>query len=1153
MVTKVLISYGSCGRIATGVSCVDLDEAVDAVRERVSRWEHGGDRDAVTGPGVLAPAGRIWRTVLTGQGATVEAVYALAGLHWARTVALGQDSPIDDLWGALVLYGAVEGAESVRVPDEVRALLSRNPSNYDLSFVGPEHWGRRAAHLLREVQVDEDLDKLDEVIELFNGTVEAYTPDHEYWAGDLSNLSLALHMRYYRRGDPTDLDRAERAARDAVRGTEPWDPKLPLRLDNLSAVLQYRAGFTGDAVAWAESVRLSARAVRTTPPEHHLRAMFEERLASARIGRYELTGDQVELDQGIEELERTVARTPENDRALATRRSRLGGAYHSRYLLTRDPRPLHRAIELLTQGADATPLRSPDRAASLAGLSKALLSRFEETGAVQDLDDALLAGERAVKEGPGEKAGTAGLARRADHLHTFGRALFAASEYAHDRSFLDRAVEAFREAARTGTASADLPGHPGAPAHLASLGEALMARNFGLLGQVTPFGLTDLVHETAQLEWERRKASGAVLDPAELEDVREAYECLLRAVEQTGPYHPDLGGRLRGLSSLSYSLYRLHGRRGDADRALELSERAVRVTPPRHPQRAHAVLLLAFLLAELGGAAETDRALSLWEGLVPDPSVQPSSRASAAAYAARARCRRGAWAAAVDLYAQALDVLPTLVTPAQDTRAQEELLTLWSGLAGEAASCAIAAGDPDRAVELQEQGRGVLWSQLLDSRTELDALQAVEPELAERLTVVERELNTSPEAGASEPWWGRIADRRLTLAAEREDLVAQIRTLTGFEDFRRPAGIEELRQAAADGPVVLVVSSQWRTDALIVTTSATRTVPLGVGHPELLARTQRYLTALQRYETGPRDALAQVTLNLMVTRTLEWLWRDIVEPSLRALELTTSPPDGAGLPRLWWCPTGLLALLPLHAAGIPESGAGTAVQSGECVQDRVTPSYTPTLRALLDSRADAHSSVPGDGMLVVGLPSTPGYGPLPQVEDELAALRAAFPTSTVLRGERATRQAVRDGLRTHRWAHLSCHGGQDLTRPSQGGVVLHDAVLTVADLRSDHFAQGDFVFLSACQTALGGAGAPDEAMAVTSALQYTGWRQVVGTLWSVGATTAAEVTAGVYDALASDGTLDTGEAAQALYEAVRELRRAGHPPRVWAPFVHSGI
>ncbi|MER5359293.1 CHAT domain-containing protein [Streptomyces sp. NPDC002785] len=234
--------------------------------------------------------------------------------------------------------------------------------------------------------------------------------------------------------------------------------------------------------------------------------------------------------------------------------------------------------------------------------------------------------------------------------------------------------------------------------------------------------------------------------------------------------------------------------------------------------------------------------------------------------------------------------------------------------------------------------------------------------------------------------------------------------------------------------------------------------------------------------------------------------------------------------------------MPLHAAGLPDRGAGPAAPASTCVQDRVTPSYTPTLRALLGSCAAVRPPAPGNRMLVVGLPSTPGHRPLPQVEDELAVLSAAVPASTVLRGERATRRAVRDGLRTHRWAHLSCHGGQDLTRPSQGGVVLHDAVLTVADLKSDRYAHGEFVFLSACQTALGGAGVPDEAMAVTSAFQYTGWRQVVGTLWSVGAITAAEVTADVYDALASDGTLNTDGAAQALYGAVRKLRKAGHPP-----------
>lgn len=479
-------------------------------------------------------------------------------------------------------------------------------------------------------------------------------------------------------------------------------------------------------------------------------------------------------------------------------------------------------------------------------------------------------------------------------------------------------------------------------------------------------------------------------------------------------------------------------------------------------------------------------------------------------------------------------------------------LARWSGLAAEAASCAIAAGDADGAVELLEQGRGVLWSQLLDSRTELGALEAVDTKLAGRLTAVERELNAPPRAG-SEPWWERIADRRLALTAERDDLVERIRALPGFGDFRRPPGIEELRRAAAGGPVVLIVSSQWRTDALIVTTAATRPVPLGVDYGELLDRTMRYVSGLHQYETGPRDALARVRLNLLVASTLAWLWRDVAQPPLRALGMTGPPPADGTRPRLWWCPTGLLTLLPLHAAGLPDSGARSAEPAGDSVQDQVTPSYTPTLRALLNGRAAVRAPRETDRMLVVGMPSTPGHRPLPQVEEELAVLRAALPRATVLKGEQATHPAVRDGLRTHRWAHLSCHGGQDLTRPSQGGVVLHDAVLTVADLRSDRYAQGEFVFLSACQTALGGVDLPDESIAVTSALQYTGWRQVIGTLWSVGATTAAEVTADFYDALVTDGGLHPEGAAEALYRAVRKLRAAGHPPLVWAPFVHTGI
>jgi CHAT domain-containing protein len=49
-------------------------------------------------------------------------------------------------------------------------------------------------------------------------------------------------------------------------------------------------------------------------------------------------------------------------------------------------------------------------------------------------------------------------------------------------------------------------------------------------------------------------------------------------------------------------------------------------------------------------------------------------------------------------------------------------------------------------------------------------------------------------------------------------------------------------------------------------------------------------------------------------------------------------------------------------------------------------------------------------------------------------------------------------------------------------------------------------FLSACKTATGGLLATDEAITLMSGLTYTGWRHVIGTLWTVADETAARVT-----------------------------------------------
>ncbi|MCD9880345.1 DUF6185 family protein [Streptomyces guryensis] len=62
---------------------------------------------------------------------------------------------------------------------------------------------------------------------------------------------------------------------------------------------------------------------------------------------------------------------------------------------------------------------------------------------------------------------------------------------------------------------------------------------------------------------------------------------------------------------------------------------------------------------------------------------------------------------------------------------------------------------------------------------------------------------------------------------------------------------------------------------------------------------------------------------------LGWIQDTITEPVLRHLGHTTAPPAHRPWPRMWWCPVGPIALLPLHAAG-----HHTASSRADSVMDR---------------------------------------------------------------------------------------------------------------------------------------------------------------------------------------------------------------------------
>ncbi|GGX04960.1 hypothetical protein GCM10010297_28140 [Streptomyces malachitofuscus] len=350
---------------------------------------------------------------------------------------------------------------------------------------------------------------------------------------------------------------------------------------------------------------------------------------------------------------------------------------------------------------------------------------------------------------------------------------------------------------------------------------------------------------------------------------------------------------------------------------------------------------------------------------------------------------------------------------------------------------------------------------------------------------------------------------------------------------------------AVDGDAVLVNFSRWRSDALVVSAAGVRVVPLpGIVFGEALDTLFAHLGVL----LGEVEA-DRAQRNAHARDLLEWAWEMIAEPVMTALGHAPRADDDA-LPRIWWCPTSVLSLVPLHAAG--HHGVGS--EPGDTVMDRVVSSYTPTLH-LLTAAEPARAPHTGPArLLVVAMPETEGHADLGLLEKQ--RLVGLFPDErhTLLERVSATGARVLDELREHRYAHFGCHGRQDLADPSRGGLVLHDGVLTVARLAGEAHS-GDLAFLAACETANGGLVNMDEAISLTAALRFAGWRDVIGSLWPANDVGIAEAAKEVFAAVAERADPTPDDVARALHGATRKLRDIAASEAavtLWAPFVHMG-
>ncbi|KAF8192346.1 CHAT domain-containing protein [Mycena galopus ATCC 62051] len=509
----------------------------------------------------------------------------------------------------------------------------------------------------------------------------------------------------------------------------------------------------------------------------------------------------------------------------------------------------------------------------------------------------------------------------------------------------------------------------------------------------------------------------------------------------------------------------------------------------------------------------------------------------------------------LDAYQVALNLLPEVAWLGLSISDRHHLIMEAGPLVRNAAGAALSFGQPQKAVEWLEQGRSIIWGQLLNLRTPVDALKQRHPEMANEFLRLSSQLEQatvqSTDAKLIKSKSLRaVAQQAHTNAHKRDLLLNTIRQLEGFGQFLLPKTFSELLPAAQKGPVVILNVSQTSCDGLILQRGVTNEV-IHVPFPELTPDHVKNLTQSFQYLGSLRDLEDNFAL------ILSELWVRLVKPVLDVLAITTPPKDN--LKHIWWCPTGPLTSLPIHAAGL----YGKGVAFGSKLSDFVISSYTPSLAALIQGFRPALQPQREFQLLVVAQASAVGQSHIPGTKNEINQIqKCAKGKVTVysLAEQQTTVANVEVGMMKSSWVHFACHGLQDKTTPTHSALLLAGTSrLTLESIIKLSLPQADFAFLSACQTATGDKELQEESVHLAAGMLSAGYRGVIATMWSIMDNDAPQVASDVYEHLFKTSPPDSMQAADALHLAVRNLCELTYSDGGktsffrWVPFIHVGV
>ncbi|KAG1775489.1 CHAT domain-containing protein [Suillus placidus] len=964
-----------------------------------------------------------------------------------------------------------------------------------------------------EYMTSENVSHLNAAVEHFQLVLDQCPVSHPDRAAALTNFAYA-RLQGYIRNDLQDIDTTTSLFREALALRPQPHPDHPLSLYNLI-----------DALTWHHNKESTASDIREAAQLYHellplcIEGTYLRSVAAGENGvGYVIRGcNNLPIDASDEDicLRRVVFELcPVGQQHRPETLDKLAWALQSRFAQCGDIDDVDESIHLRREAVSLCPKEYAGRDSYLNNLAYSLRVRFDHQGKPNDLDEAISLYEEALRLCP------VGRESRDASLDNLGGALVTRSNERSDIDDITRAISLYREALPLCP-----PGHPSRDTTLNNLARALKTR------------------------YEELDVS---------EDLNEAINLYRESLPLMQLDDPERYITLYSLSAALCSRFTQTQENGDVEEAIQLCQEALASLPSLHPGRCriHAWLQEAYLSCyhlqhnpvDLSLAVENFRLASRHPTFgLPERIIE--------AYKWTVAAEQHGHGSALEAYSTFFELLDAhLVTRSSATSRREAAPAFHYArtLPVDAASCAIRCDNLRHAAELVEQGRGQQWSLASRLRTPVEDLESANPKLAHNYLELSKRISNAAQSSATitdRAAVDRAATEYRRLTSQWEAAVAEIRNLRAFSRFLLPPSYEDLQAAARQGPVIILIASEYSRSAIIVPTSGDpHHVPLpSVTFADLNNLKDRFARAIRHASTMgpqvPRDDL------IVLLRTV---WDEIMLPIVNVLQQDLKLKSHS---RIWLCPTAAFTSIPLHAAHPFRTNADRSKEP--CLEDLYICSYTPTLSALVRSRQMMKKRVtPSFVTIGQGQPGTGKGKALLAVDSELELVHKLVPAMancTTISGDAATRAGALQALEEHTWVHLACHGKQDPKQPYNSHFVMRDEHLTLLDIMERDIPHAEFAFLSACHTAVGDEETPDEVIHLAAGLQFSGFKSVIGTLWEVDHSVAQHVVGAFYENMFMDlkdgGVMDCTKAAWALNRATHAVK-AEVPLEQRMVFVH---